>query len=589
MTTSSMTTLKQYSTLLSTYLRPIKVEVAALAVMLFSGIGLQLWTPQILREFIDLAQSGGASDALTRRAVLFFSLVVIGRALQMVTTYVAQDVRWRATNGMRGDLAGHCLALDMPFHNEHTPGSIIERIDGDVNVLSNFFSRFVIQIVGSAALLIGILVLLFLEDWRIGICYLVFVGAVGFVLAKSVSITAPLWKAERQAQSEFYGFLEERLGGTEDIRANGAVGYVLRQMKLLFRRVYIVSRKAYMASTALNWGFTEGMLALGSVLALGLGGTLMLRGDITIGAVYLVFHYNTMLQWPLNQLARQLRDMQSASGSIERVQELFAATPKVQEPDPARAQVLPSGALSLHFSGVDFAYEGDGLVLKDLTWELASQDVLGVLGRTGSGKTTITRLLCRLYDPLRGEVRVGGLRLPDVPIPNLRHRVGIVTQDVQLFQATVRDNLTMFDDRISEERILAAVEELGLDQWLQDLPEGLDTELGTNTTGLSAGESQLLAFARVFLRDPGLVILDEASSRLDPLTERLMERAIGRLFQERTAVIVAHRLATVQRASKIMILEDGRIVEFGERLALAADPTSRFSQLLRTGLEEVLV
>jgi len=296
-----------------------------------------------------------------------------------------------------------------------------------------------------------------------------------------------------------------------------------------------------------------------------------------------------MLQWPLNQLARQMRDMQSASGSIERVQELFATTPKVQEPDPARAQALPSGALSLCFSGVDFAYEDDGLVLKDLTWKLESRDVVGVLGRTGSGKTTITRLLCRLYDPLRGEVRMGGLRLPDVPIASLRYRVGMVTQDVQLFQATVRDNLTMFDDRISDERILAAVDELRLDQWLQDLPEGLDTELGTTTTGLSAGESQLLAFARVFLRDPGLVILDEASSRLDPLTERLMERAIDRLFQDRTAVIVAHRLATVQRATKIMILEDGRIAEFGERLALAADPTSRFSQLLRTGLEGVLV
>jgi ATP-binding cassette, subfamily B, bacterial len=176
-----------------------------------------------------------------------------------------------------------------------------------------------------------------------------------------------------------------------------------------------------------------------------------------------------------------------------------------------------------------------------------------------------------------------------VPLDDLRNRVGIVTQDVQLFEATVRHNLTMFNDSIDDELLLSVVDRLGLGQWLHDLPDGLDTMLSTATAGLSAGEAQLLAFTRVFLRDPGLVILDEASSRLDPLTERLMERAIDRLFQDRTAVIVAHRLATVQRADKIMILEDGRITEFGDRPALIADPASRFSELLRTGLQEVLV
>ena len=220
---------------------------------------------------------------------------------------------------------------------------------------------------------------------------------------------------------------------------------------------------------------------------------------------------------------------------------------------------------------------------------VAASDVVGILGRTGSGKTTITRLLCRLYDPLRGDVRLGDVSLPRVPLDDLRQRVGIVTQDVQLFQASVRDNLTFFDESIGDETILDVIHELGLGAWLQSLPEGLDTQLMNNTGGLSAGEAQLLAFTRVFLRDPGLVILDEASSRLDPLTEQLIERAIDRLFRDRTAIIVAHRLATVQRADKIMILEDGRIIEFGDREQLASDPDSRFARLLRAGIEEVLV
>ena len=589
MTTSSMAMLKQYRNLLSTYLQPIKSEVAALTVMLFSGIALKLWTPQILKEFIDLAQTAGMSGALTRRAVLFFVLAALGRILQMAATYVTQDVRWRTTNAMRGDLTDHCLKLDMDFHNAHTPGNMIERIDGDVNVLSNFFSQFVVQIVGNAVLLLGIVTLLFLEDWRIGVAFLGFVVVVGFVLTKSVAVTSSLWKAERQARSEVFGFLEERLGGTEDIRANGAVIFVLRRLKALLRRRFVDFRKAIYTSTLLNWGFTEGVLALGSVMALGLGGVLLMRGELTIGAVYLVLHYNTMLQWPLNQLARQMRDLQSATGSIERIRELFDATPSVREPVSTVAQPLPAGALSLSFSDVDFHYDDEGLVLRDLTWQLPPAEVLGILGRTGSGKTTLTRLLCRLYDPARGEVQLGGVPLPNVPLDDLRNRVGIVTQDVQLFEATVRHNLTMFDDTIDDDLLLSVVDQLGLGQWLHDLPDGLDTMLSTATAGLSAGEAQLLAFTRVFLRDPGLVILDEASSRLDPLTERLMERAIDRLFQDRTAVIVAHRLATVQRADRIMILEDGCITEFGDRQDLVADPTSRFAELLRTGLQEVLV
>ncbi|MCB0107948.1 MAG: ATP-binding cassette domain-containing protein, partial [Caldilineaceae bacterium] len=178
--------------------------------------------------------------------------------------------------------------------------------------------------------------------------------------------------------------------------------------------------------------------------------------------------------------------------------------------------------------------------------------------------------------------------LREVALDDLRGRIGMVTQEVQLFRATVRDNLTFFDRSISDERVEEALDALGLGGWLAGLQDGLDTRLEANGRGLSAGEAQLLAFTRVFLKDPGLVIMDEASSRLDPVTEALIERAIDRLLHNRTAIIVAHRLATVQRADQIMILSDGQIVEHGDRVALAAQPDSRFSQLLKTGMAEVL-
>ena len=219
--------------------------------------------------------------------------------------------------------------------------------------------------------------------------------------------------------------------------------------------------------------------------------------------------------------------------------------------------------------------------------------MLGLLGRTGSGKTTLARLLLRFYDPTSGAIRLGGVDLRDARLGEVRERATLVTQDVQLFAAPVRDNLTFFDRTVDDARIVAVIEQIGLGGWLRALPgragaDGvLDHEM--SATALSAGEAQLLAFARVFVRDPGLVILDEASSRLDPATERHVERAIDALLAGRTGIVIAHRLETVERCDEILILEGGRVVEHGARVALAGDATSRFADLLRTGLEPVLV
>jgi ATP-binding cassette, subfamily B, bacterial len=193
-----------------------------------------------------------------------------------------------------------------------------------------------------------------------------------------------------------------------------------------------------------------------------------------------------------------------------------------------------------------------------------------------------------LYDPKSGCIQINGEDIRNASLETLRRNIAIVTQDVQLFRASVRDNLTFFDRSISDAQILDTLEELELSEWYRSLPKGLDTELDTGSRSLSAGEAQLLAFTRVFLRNPGLVILDEASSRLDPATEQRLERAIDKLLQNRTAIIIAHRLGTVQRADEIMILDGGIVSEYGDRKQLATDTNSRFYQLLQTGLEEVL-
>ena len=654
--------LKQYWSLLIQYLRPQRFWLALLAILILGNIGLRLANPQVMRSFIDMAtQESGVDDAsrtLARTATLFLGLAILQLIVSIGVTYVGRDVGWKTTNALRVDLTRHCLGLDMSFHNARTPGEMIERIDGDVNALSNFFSQFVVQIVGNAILLVGVLVLLFGTDWRAGTAIAVFSVVALLIIGRLQGFGASLWEAQRQASADLFGFLEERLAGTEDIRSCGAKAYVMRRFYELLR----VAHKTFVKAGTIGAGTTHNtanvLFAIGNVTALAVGAYLFRQEAITVGTVYMILHYGTMLGWPIRQITRQMQDLQKAGASIARVRELLEIESRIGELGDWGIGKLGTGELAVEFRGVSFGYddvekqkgkracgqtgepmkgeaegeegkggedeveeqtgewvngetnepmkgkaegeEGKGakeMVLHDISFRLRAGAVMGLLGRTGSGKTTLSRLLFRLYDPDEGTIGLGHdtgdvsdslIDIRTLSLAELRRRVGLVTQDIQLFEASMRDNLTFFDSSIPDQRISQAIQDLGLGSWLASLPEGLDTRLASGGGGLSAGEAQLLALTRIFLQDPGVVVLDEASSRLDPATEGLIERAVSKLISGRTAIIIAHRLGTVQRADEIMILEQGSICERGGREALARDPTSRFSRVLKTGLEEVL-
>jgi ATP-binding cassette, subfamily B, bacterial len=576
--------LPESGALLLEYLKPQAARMLVLGLLLFGSIGLQLINPQVLRYFIDTSQAGGPERALILAGAIFLVVALAQRGASLGATYVGQIVGWRATNRLRAELALHCLRLDMGFHKGRTPGELIERIDGDVTALGNFFSQLVVRVLGNGILMVGILSLLFREDWRVGLGLTLYALLTLLTLRQVQNLAVSRWRAGRQAHAEQLGFLEERLTGMEDIRANGGEPYVMRRLYQLMRNLLYRERAAHLMQT-LTFTITRFWTITGYVVGLALGVYLFLRGEATIGTVYLIIAYIALLARPLEEIRREVDDLQQAVASVGRVQELFAVDRAVQE--TPRAATLPPGPLGVEFQNVSFEYEAGEPVLQDVSFSLAPGKVLGLLGRTGSGKTTLTRLLFRLYDPSTGQIQLAGMDHRDLTLAGLRARVGMVTQDVQLFQASVRDNLTFFNRQITDEKILSVVEVLGLRPWLDRLPAGLDTPL-VGAQGLSAGEAQLLAFTRVFLREPGLVILDEASSRLDPATEQLLEQAIGRLLADRTGIVIAHRLETVLRADEIMILEQGRIVEYGPRERLAADPASRFARLLRAGLEEVL-
>jgi len=575
--------LSRYWRLLAHYLRPQWLRMILLAVILCATISAQVATPLVASRFIDQATSGGALRDLIFLALLTMGLALAGQGMAIAETYVAENVSWAATNALRADLVTHLLRLDAPFHTAHTPGELIERVDGDVTTLARFFSRFVVSVLGNGLLMVGVLALLFHVDWRIGLGLSAFVALAVVAMLRIRALATPYSVAERQASADFYGFLGEYLSGLEDIRSSGAGAFVLRRCAEVMRSWLAVTRQAGIRGYAMSVT-AQVLFALGTAVAFVLSATLFRDGTLTIGTVYLIFRYTEMLRQPIEQIRNEVQDLQRADASMGRVEALLHTSPRLVD-GPGVA--LPPGPLAVELDGVSFDYAEDAPVLRDVSVCVEPGRVLGVVGRTGSGKTTLTRLLPRFYDPLAGVVRLGGVDLRAVRIATVRARIGLVTQEVHLFNASVRDNLTLFDDGVPDDRISTVLDTLGLASWLRDLPRGLDTPLGHGGAGLSAGEAQVLACARIFLRDPDVVILDEASSRLDPATERLVHTALGRLLDGRTGIIVAHRLSTMAYADDILVLEDGRVREHGPRLALAADPTSRFAGLLRVAAEEV--
>lgn len=594
--------LQQYYALLHAYLWPQWRRLLWLGVLLLAGIGLQLLPPQLMGRFLDLATTGGSLTTLTWLAAWVIGAVLVQQICTVLAAYLGEDVAWRATNRLRDRLMAHCLHLDLGFHHTHTPGEMIERLDSDVTLLANFFSQFVVLIVGNVLLLVGVVALLFQVDWRIGLVGLALALVMLLTLTRLRNLGIPSTVAHRQANADLYAYLEERLGGLEELRANGAVGYTMQ-------RFYALLRTVFHKSLWENWTFSLPFAVMMILAAVGMGGVLALcaylyrTNAMTIGTIYLVFHYVTLLSTPINALTRQLEDLQRAGGSIVRLQALQGTSSKLEDvsvPSLAGAErpvciptqsVGTSKALGVRFERVSFGYVAETPVLQDVSFHLQPGKQLGLLGRTGSGKSSLARLLLRLYDPDQGSIRLGSDQMDDLrqlPLAQVRQQVGLVTQHVQLFHATLRDNLTFWNPAISDSQLYQALDGLGLMGGLKTLPAGLETVLTAGGGNLSAGEAQLVAFARIFLRDPALVILDEASSRLDPVTEARLATAIERLLAGRTAIIIAHRLATVQRVDEILILDNGRVVEYGERTALEQSPTSRFAHLLQTGLTEVL-
>lgn len=559
--------------------RPDAARWAALSALLAASSALSLAGPLVIRQVVDRARTGATTAALANLAVVYLLIAAATGVIAVIVAWAATITAWRTTNQIRLRMTRHVLGLDHEFHRRHTPGELIQRVDGDVTSVSDFLGRVVPRAVGAGFLVVGMLIVLAVLDVRLAL------GAFAYVLLAVAVVVRGRHRAVTEASDEMgsyarlYGGIEERLTAAEDLRANGAGAHALNRFVEESGQALHSSVRRERAFLRMWWA-VQGSVAAGVSVSLAVGAALVAADAISVGTAFLLLQYVLLLGRPLEDIVQQLETVQKANGAMVRVIDLLGVQPAIADHGTIAP---PSGPLSVNFDHVSFSYGDDHPVLQNIDLHIAAGRSVGIVGRTGSGKTTASRLILRLVEVTEGTLSLGGVPIADIPLDELRRRVALIPQEVELFAGTVRDNVTLFDDEPSDDEVAEALRLAGLSTLVDG---GIHRPLGPGGAGVSAGEAQLLALARVWLRRPDLVVLDEATARIDPGTEALLDHAVAQLMRGRTTLIIAHRLSTLRRVDEIIVFDHGRVVEQGDRDELAGSDGSRFHRLLELALDE---
>ena len=507
--------------------------------------------------------------------VVLLASVLLRLALQGVQSFNIQAVGQRLTARIRQDLFAHAINRSVRFHDRMPVGKLLTRLTSDVDALAEVFGSGAVGVLGDLVSLSVIAVTMLLVEWRLGL----------LLLAAQIPVTLViLWlqrryrKANyrvREELSQLNADFQENLQGLEVVqmfRREAVNGQRFNATGMAYRRA--VNGTIFFDSSIsafIEW------VALGAVaVVLSLGGWMVTSGSMGLGTLTTFILYSQRLFDPLRQLAERFTQIQGGLTAVERIGELLEEPIEiVDHADPINSkrgvQNATAGGVrgEVVFENVSFAYRPDEPILRNLNFRIAAGEHVALVGPTGSGKSTVIRLLCRLYEPQEGRILLDGQDIRTLPIQELRQQLGVVLQDTFLFSGTVGDNLRL-DVPIDDRRLRGVCRDLGLDPLLARLPDGLDTTLRERGGNLSSGERQLLAVARVAIRNPTVLVMDEATAFMDPSTEATLQRDLDRLLLKRTAVVIAHRLATVEAADRIFVLRRGQLIEQGTHQELRA-------------------
>ncbi|PKH39552.1 ABC-type multidrug transport system, ATPase and permease component [Nocardioides alpinus] len=526
--------------------------------------------------------AGKLADGPTETLLLLLGLCVVGGAIiDTIAKTIWATICDRAEGQLRSDLLDAAMAQPLSELSEQAVGEVLDRIDDDTWEVGQLMRWGVWQAARTFLASGPLWVVASFTWWPATFLFPITAVAAYLVVRRLLPQVAQTKVIEEAAWTDHAASTEEGVAARDDLRTSLGQAHVLRrnaQLAAIVHRTLDAVLAVEVRITRRSGGLLHGALA-----AVGVAGVaLVLGGDLSTARLVTLFLVTTMFVGGVDQLARHLPDLQEGFGAVLRLRSMLASPA-----EPTGGRPVPEGPLDVEFRHLDFTYGTGNFALRDVDLLLTAGHTCALVGRTGSGKSTLASLLSRAVEPPPGTVFLGGVDVLDLDLQQLRSAVGVVTQRTEVLAGSLADNITLFDD-VPRSRVEAAVAELGLTDWVAALPEGLDTVLGPGGTSLSAGEEQLVAFARLLVRDVSVVVLDEATARMDPVTEARVVRAADRLISGRTGILVAHRLSTTERAEQVAVLESGRVVQQGPRHRVAAED-GPFRRLLEAAAHEAVV
>jgi ATP-binding cassette subfamily B protein len=555
---------------LFTFAAPYKVRILWLGLATVLVTAASLSEPLIIGYAIDAGLVAGSLTVIYAMVALYVGVNVLTWVLSYVQTFGMGWVGQHMILDLRNALFGHLQSLSLQFYSEQKAGWIISRLTNDIENFNTLLNDGVQNLVKNGLTLIGVFIAIFFVDWRLALATL---SILPIMVAGTAVFRIKSWRAyraAREAVAEVVAHLQENVSGLRVVQAftrerTSAARFAERN------RAY---RRANTRATVLSAVYFPGVELLGSAglaIVLLYGGYRVVAGEMTVGELVAFVGLLNMFFQPIQQLSQLYSDLQSTLASLEKV---FAVLDTESDrADRPNAKELDNLRGDVDFDRVSFAY-GEDKVLEDVSFRIEPGETLAIVGETGAGKSTVIKLLSRFYDPTSGTIRVDGEDLSTVRGSSLRRHMGVVLQDTFLFTGTIEENIRYGRPDATDEEIVAAAKTVGADDFIRRFPEGYETQVRERGGRLSAGERQLVAFARALLADPKLLVLDEATSSVDLATEARIEKALDKLLAGRTSIVIAHRLSTVRRADRILVMGEGRVLEEGTHDDLIARPSA---------------
>ena len=541
------------------YFRPYTWRVLATIALMLVVTGAALATPALAQVAIDDGIMAGSVRALLVIVAVFVVIGVAGWIAGYWQAYLSSWVGNRVLLDLRRQVFRHLMRLELGHHERTPTGRSVSRLTADIEAVNQLVVEGATSLVINGLTLIGVVIILLAYDWKLALAaFLIFpLLAVGTWWFRVRATRA--YRLTRERVAVVLSVLQENLSGIRVVQAHGREEEARRR----FREANTEYRRANMSTITVSGAYFPGvelLAALGTALILWYGGSRVLDDDLSVGVMVAFIGYLSSFFDPIQQLSQLYNTFQAAMAALEKIFGVLETDPRIA--DAPDAVDLPDVAGRIDLDGVSFGY-GREYVIRDVDLHVEPGTTVALVGATGAGKSTLAKLIARLYDPDEGAVRIDGIDLREVREESLRAAMGIVPQEGHLFSGTIAENVRFAHPLATDEDVRRALDAVGALAFVDDLPDGIDTDVQERGARLSAGQRQLICFARALVPDPRLVVLDEATSSIDIATERRIEDALDRLLEGRTAVIIAHRLSTIRRADVIVVVEDGRIAETG--------------------------